>query len=104
MSVLHSTDQHIFDCKIPWTEEPGGFQSMESQRVGHDCACMHTRSTLVCDGIRQEWGKNNPKALEEQSMRFIVSRVEFVVLTTRVGKENVIDRILGRVLRRTLPK
>jgi len=21
--------------KIPWTEEPGGLQSMESQRVGH---------------------------------------------------------------------
>ena len=22
--------------KIPWTEESGGLQSMESQRVGHD--------------------------------------------------------------------
>ena len=22
--------------KIPWTEEPGGLQSMESQRVRHD--------------------------------------------------------------------
>ena len=22
--------------EIPWTEEPGGLQSMESQRVGHD--------------------------------------------------------------------
>ena len=22
--------------KFPWTEEPGGLQSMESQRVGHD--------------------------------------------------------------------
>ena len=22
--------------KIPWTEEPGGLQSMASQRVGHD--------------------------------------------------------------------
>ena len=22
--------------KIPWMEEPGGLQSMESQRVGHD--------------------------------------------------------------------
>ena len=21
---------------IPWTEEPGGLQSMESQRVGHN--------------------------------------------------------------------
>ena len=24
--------------KIPWTEEPGGLQSMGSQRVGHDWA------------------------------------------------------------------
>ena len=24
--------------KIPWTEEPSRLQSMESQRVGHDCA------------------------------------------------------------------
>ena len=23
--------------KIPWTEEPGGLQSMGSRRVGHDC-------------------------------------------------------------------
>ena len=22
--------------KVPWTEEPGGLQSMGSQRVGHD--------------------------------------------------------------------
>ena len=24
--------------KIPWMEEPGGLQSMESLRVRHDCA------------------------------------------------------------------
>ena len=24
--------------RIPWTEEPGGLQSMKSQRVGHDSA------------------------------------------------------------------
>ena len=26
----------ILDWRIPWTEEPGGPQSMGSQRVGHD--------------------------------------------------------------------
>ena len=26
----------ILDWKIPWTEEPGGQQSMGWQRVGHD--------------------------------------------------------------------
>ena len=25
-------------CEIPWTEEPGRLQSMQSQRVGHDLA------------------------------------------------------------------
>ena len=26
----------ILAWRIPWTEEPGGLQSMTSQRVGHD--------------------------------------------------------------------
>ena len=26
----------VLDWRIPWTEEPGGLQSMGSQRVGHD--------------------------------------------------------------------
>ena len=26
----------IFAWRIPWTEEPGGLQSIGSQRVGHD--------------------------------------------------------------------
>ena len=28
----------ILSWRIPWTEEPGGLQSMGSQRVGHDCS------------------------------------------------------------------
>ena len=31
--VTHSS---ILAWKIPWREEPGGLQSMGSQRVGHD--------------------------------------------------------------------
>ena len=31
-----STHSSIFDWRIPWTGEPGGLQSMGSQRVGHD--------------------------------------------------------------------
>ena len=26
----------ILTARVPWTEEPGGLQSMESQRVGQD--------------------------------------------------------------------
>ena len=31
----------ILARRTPWTEEPGGLQSMESQRVGHDGAAKH---------------------------------------------------------------
>ena len=31
--VIHSS---TIAWKIPWTEEPGGLQSLGSQRVGHD--------------------------------------------------------------------
>ena len=31
-----TTHSSILAWKIPWTEEPGRLQSMESQRVGHD--------------------------------------------------------------------
>ena len=30
------THSSILAWEIPWTEEPGGLQSMGSQRVGHD--------------------------------------------------------------------
>ena len=33
--VTHSS---FLAWKIPWTEGPGGLQSMGSQRVGQDCA------------------------------------------------------------------
>ena len=31
-----ATHYSIFAWEIPWTEKPGGIQSMWSQRVGHD--------------------------------------------------------------------
>ena len=33
-----ATNSSILARKIPWTEKPGGLQSMGSQRVGHDWA------------------------------------------------------------------
>ena len=32
-----TTHFSILAWRIPWTEERGGLQSMESQRIGHDC-------------------------------------------------------------------
>ena len=31
-----TTHSNILAWRIPWTEEPGGLQSIESQRVRHD--------------------------------------------------------------------
>ena len=36
LALAMTNHSSIFAWKIPWTEEPGGLQSMGSQRVGHD--------------------------------------------------------------------
>ena len=42
-----ATHSSTLAWKIPWTEEPGGSQSMGSQRVGHDWATsLHFQSCL----------------------------------------------------------
>ena len=42
-----ATHSSILAWRIPWTEEPGGLQSMGSQRVGHDWATsLHFTSPL----------------------------------------------------------
>ena len=43
----------VLACRIPWTEEPGGLQSMGSQRVRHDAAAAKSRQSCptLCDAI-----------------------------------------------------
>ena len=50
-----ATHSSILAWKISWTEEPGGLQSMGSQRVGHDWAtntyfltCKLLRTLKTC--------------------------------------------------------
>ena len=43
--VSHSS---ILAWRFPWTEDPGGKQSMESQKVGHDWVAEHTRTRARC--------------------------------------------------------
>ena len=45
--VTHSS---ILAWRIPWTEEPGGVQSMGSQRVGHDWMAKHACKHLAGSG------------------------------------------------------
>ena len=37
----------ILAWKIPWTEEPGGLQSMGSQRIGHDWTSEHGQHNMI---------------------------------------------------------
>ena len=40
-----TTHSRILVWRIPWTEDPGGLQSVGSLRVGHDwCDSTHTRT------------------------------------------------------------
>ena len=41
-----ATHSSILSWRIPWAEEPGGLQSVGSQRVGHDCV-TNTTTTRV---------------------------------------------------------
>ena len=44
-----ATSSSILAWRIPWTEEPGGLQSMRSQRVGHGWATFtHSSCILFC--------------------------------------------------------
>ena len=43
-----ATHSSILGCKIPWTEEPGGLQSIVSARVGHDLAYRQSIFNNVC--------------------------------------------------------
>ena len=39
-----ATQSSILAWRIPWVEEPGGLQSMRSQRVGHYGKTEHSRN------------------------------------------------------------
>ena len=42
-----ATHSSILAWEIPWTEEPGGLQSIGSQRVEHDLATKQNAATAV---------------------------------------------------------
>ena len=43
--AIHSS---ILARRIPWTEEPIGLQSTESQRLGHDCSDLPHKQVSGC--------------------------------------------------------
>ena len=47
-----ATHSSILARRIPWTEEPGGLQSMGLQRVGHDWATTTTTTTTDISSLQ----------------------------------------------------
>ena len=48
-----ATHSSFLACRIPWTEKPGGLQSLGSQRVGHD---QVTKTMMVWWRGLSRWG------------------------------------------------
>ena len=46
-----ATHSSILVWRIPWEEEPGGLQSKESQRVGHDWATNTFTFNFPCTAL-----------------------------------------------------
>ena len=67
-----ATHSSILVWKIPWTEEPGGLQSMGSRRARYDWAhtCAHTIT------IKSEHGKNQLKRNFSVAFGIIVLLIE----------------------------
>ena len=47
-----ATHSSVLAWRIPWSEEPGGLQSMGSQRIGHGWACTHTHTDNFSEMMR----------------------------------------------------
>ena len=46
-----ATHSSVLACRIPWTEEPGGLQSMGLQRVRHDLGTKQQQQSPLCNGF-----------------------------------------------------
>ena len=62
-----ATHSSIFAWKIPWTEEPGGLQSMGSQSSGHNLVTQLAHCTLnsntILSWLSQITYQNNPSTV-----------------------------------------
>ena len=66
-----ATHSSIPASRIPWTEEPGGLQSMGSQRVRHDWATNAHGHLTSLNYLQKKW--HSKKYLHEIYMQNITS-------------------------------
>ena len=65
-----ATHSSILATITPWTEKPGGLESMRSQRVGHNRVTEHTRMLLLAD----EFNLTNTRKLVANEKSFQVRK------------------------------
>ena len=85
-----ATHSNFLDGKIPWTEEPGGLQSMGSQRVRHDWATEQQKQIHFTNKIWdfKMWvmkANRNPRKLDQPSQF-----QKYSLLTTSTRATNTI--------------
>ena len=61
-----ATHSSTLTWRIPWTEEPGGLQSTESQRVGYDLATEHACKRFINKGRFWRIQVGSQKALPQE--------------------------------------
>ena len=59
-----ATRSSVLAWRIPWTEEPGGLQSMGSQRVRHNLATQMVKSLPA---MRETWVRSLEKEMATHS-------------------------------------
>ena len=84
----------ILAWRIPWTGEPGGLQSLGSQRAGHD-RMTHTHNTRVC---------RNAAAVLENKTQTLHSGLKLwwgkLCITKEFQSSDACDKGLARTLRK----
>ena len=68
-----TTHSSILACRIPWTEEPGGLQSMGMQRVRHDSTHTNKHDIILHSRTYSKAVLSNLKAHNpEQEIHFYI--------------------------------
>ena len=83
-----ATHSSILAWRIPWTEEPGGLQSMGSQRLGHDWVTNMFICTLTKD--TKPWVENPLIFLPPNQHAYLQSRLSYVSSCQRPEPRSVL--------------
>ena len=90
------TDSSILAWEFPWTEEPGGLQSMASQRVGHDLA-TEQQQQIPPTQFSNFYRKNDIVSIEQYIYRNINNLRYADDITVMAESQEVLKNLLIRV-------